>query len=168
MWMIRILVSEFFFTISVFGIYQNLIFWVLLLFDFLSFFFYLSCHNLTFITIWVLLQFKCCVMSQFGWSFVAIYVLRSFHNLSFWVLGQFEFLSFFTIWVCELVAIWVFDFCHYMSFWVVSQFGFGHTFKFWVILILVSVLSQHDFLIGHNFEFGKSHNSFVEVLNLSF
>ena len=70
------------------------------------------------------------------------------HNLSFWVLLQFEFFSFVTIWgssqfeVCHnlsLVTIWVlsrwvFEFCHNLSFWVWSQFEFEfcHNLSFWV------------------------------------
>ena len=50
-------------------------------------------------------------------SFVTIWVFDFCHNQSFWVLSQFEFLIFDTIWVLNLVTIWVFEFCHNLSFW---------------------------------------------------
>ena len=67
--------------------------------------------------------------SQFSFSFVPIWVFELCHNLSFWVLSQFEFLSF--------VTIWVFEFCHDLSFWVLSTFGFLSfvTFRFFIFIL---------------------------------
>ena len=62
------------------------------------------CHNLSFVTIWVLL-----VLSKFEClSFVTVWVFEFCHNLSFW----------------GLVTIWVFELSHNLSFWVLSQFVF--------------------------------------------
>ena len=80
-------------------------------------------------------------MSQFGLSFVTIWVLSQFyyfscHNLSFvtiWALSQFEFLSY--------VTIWAFELCHNLSFWVVSTFEFLSFVAIWVL-----ELSKFEFL----------------------
>ena len=78
------------------------------------------------ITIWV---FEFChnlifwVLSQFEFlSFVTIWVFEFRQNLSFWVLSQFEFFSF--------VTIYIFKFCHNLSFWVSSQFEFWVSSQF--------------------------------------
>ena len=122
------------------------------------------CHNLSFVTFWVLRVF----FSQFEF----------FHNLIFWVFSQFEFWSF--------VTIRIFEFCHHlnfgfgpnMSFLVWSQFDFlsfvtilvllrfdffkvFHNLSFWVFTICVWVLSQFDFL---NFVTIWFFSSFVTIL----
>ena len=45
------------------------------------------------------------------------------HNLTFWVLSQFDFLSYHNLnfWVCHNMTFW---FCHNMSFWVLPQLEF--------------------------------------------
>ena len=106
--------------------------WLLSQFEFL--------HNLSFVTTWVL-------FSQFDFEFR--------HTLSFWVLSQFELLSFFIFWVMSqldfchnlsFVRIWVvsqlefchnlslfFEFRHPLSFWVSSQFGFLNFVTIWIL-----------------------------------
>ena len=83
-----------------------------------------SFHNLTFVIIQVLSQFECLI-------FVKINVFEFCHNLIFvifryFVLSQFEFFiyatiwvffSFVTIWFFSFVTIWVFEFCHNLIFW---------------------------------------------------
>ena len=51
------------------------------------------------------------------------------HNLSFWVLSQFQFFCF--CFFC--VAIWISEFCHHFSFWVLSQFEFLSFITIWVL-----------------------------------
>ena len=45
------------------------------------------------------------------------------HNWTFWVLSQFDFLSYHNLnfWVCHNMTFW---FCHNMSFWVLPQLEF--------------------------------------------
>ena len=86
------------------------------------------CHNLNFVTTWLLSQFRFC----HNLSWVTILVLLQFnfcHNFEilsyvtiwvFWVLTPFELLSF--------VTFWVFEFGHYLSFL------FHHKSGFWVSL----------------------------------
>ena len=98
----------------VFEFCNNLSFWVLLQFEFLSL-----------VTIWALQQ-----------SFVTISVFEFCHYFNFWVSSPFEFLSF--------VTIGVFEFDYNLSFWVPSQFeffffisvgvlDFHHNLNFWVL-----------------------------------
>ena len=67
---------------------------------------------------------------------VAIWVFRFCHNLSFWALSQFEFLSF--------VIIWVFEFSHNLGLATISVFWLSyfqiklcHNLSSWVITIWV-------------------------------
>ena len=79
-------------------------FWVLSQFKFLSFgaiwvdefSYYSSCHNFSFFTKWVLSchNLSFCILPQFELSFVASWVLRFCHNLSFF----------------SLVTVWVFEY----------------------------------------------------------
>ena len=61
-----------------------------------------------------------------------IWVLDFRHILSFWVLSQFKFLSFVTIWFFKFVINSVFDFCQNLSFWVLSKFEFLSFVTIWV------------------------------------
>ena len=79
-WIVRVRFFASFVTIWAFGLYKKFIFWLLLLFKFLSLEFYhiMSlefCHRLSF-----------CFLSQFKLSFVAIFVFRFCLTLSFWAL----------------------------------------------------------------------------------
>ena len=74
-------------------------------------------------------------------SFVTILVFEFCHKLSSWVLSQFEFLSFVTIWFfwvssqfefLSFITIWVFEFYHNLSFWVSSQLVFLSFITIWV------------------------------------
>ena len=88
-----------------------------------------------------------------------------YHNLSFWVLSQFDFLCF--------VTIWVFKFCRSLSFQILSEvvffiffkiqiFEFCHNLIFWV-------LSQFEFLSCHNLSLSFVKNLVFEFChNLSF
>ena len=104
------------------------------------------CHNLTFVTIWLLSQFGFC----HNLSFVTTWVfpqLEFCHNSSlspeFWVLSQFDFFfkvlsqfdfwSFVTIWVFEFHPNLSFEFCHNLSFWVSSQFELLTFIPIWVL-----------------------------------
>ena len=111
---------------------QILSFWVLSRFEFLS------CHNLSFVTILVFEFCHCLsfwVLSQFEvLSFVTIWVFEFCHNLSFWFLSQFEVLSF--------VIIRVFEFCHNSS-WVLSPIDFLSFVTFFFF-----------FLVFHHLSFG--------------
>ena len=56
---------------------------------------------------------------------ITIWVFEFCHNLIFWVLSQFEFLSFVKIWFfyfCHIFSFFLF--CHNLSFLVLSQFEF--------------------------------------------
>ena len=65
-----------------------------------------------------------------GLAFVTIWFFQFGHNLSFWGLSQFEFLSFVTIKFFDFClnftfwfyTFWVIEFWHNSSFWVLSQF----------------------------------------------
>ena len=77
-----------------------------------------------------------------------------YHNLSFWVLSQFDFLRFVTVWVFEFchslivfVPSWFFlKVFHSLSFWVLSPIEFCHILTFWV-------WSQFEFWVLYQFEF---------------
>ena len=89
----------------------------------------LSIVRIRFLSFVRILVFKFCHTFEF-WHF--------FHNLSFWVLEQFEFFSFITVWFLEFVAISVIEFCCYLRFVTILDFEF-------------LVLSQFEFLSGYNF-----------------
>ena len=63
---------------------------------------------------------------------VTILVFKFCQNLSFWVVLQFEFLSYVTIWVFEFfLTIWVFEYFHNFGFWVLSQFELSSFVFIW-------------------------------------
>ena len=119
------------------------------------------CHHLSF-----------CFLSQFKLSFVAIWHLKFWLQLScwalsqfeFWVLSRFEFLSFVITWVFEfshnlgLVTIWVFELSHF-------QFEFCHHLSFWVDTVWVFDLSQFGFLVVTIKVFFSCHNLSSWVLS---
>ena len=70
------------------------------------------CHNLIFVTIWVLSQLESCHKL----SFVTFRVLELCHNLSFF----------------SFVTIWVFEFYQNLSFWILSPFEFLNLITIWV------------------------------------
>ena len=106
-----------FVTNEVFEICPNLSFWVLSLFEFISFF----PQQLE------LLNF---VLSQF--MFFTILIFKFCQDLILWALLQFKLLSFIIIWffsqfvLLTFVAIWSFKFCHNFGF----EFGCNLIFSF--------------------------------------
>ena len=156
-----------FVTIWVFQFCHNLSSWVWDLSLFELEFFYQTwvlsqielCHSLTFVTIWVRLQFYFCQNSSFATiRAVTIWVFEFCHTLSFWVLSQFEFfLNFVTIWVWRYVTILVSKFHHNLSliFFILSQFEFLSFITVWVFLVswqfvFLSFIAIWFFEFDHN------------------
>ena len=80
------------------------------------------------------------LLSQSFW--VLSHLFWFCHNLSFWVLSQFEFLIFFTVFFKSFVTIRIFKFCKIFSFWfffynlcfsVLSQFDLCDNWSYWVL-----------------------------------
>ena len=98
------------------------------------FFITVTTVNITTITISVFEFYHYLFFLSF--EFCHNWVFEVCHNLGFWVLLKFEFLS--------LVTIWVFEFCHNLSFWVCHnlsiwnlpqfEFEFCPNWSFWVLL----------------------------------
>ena len=84
-------------------------------------------------------------------SFDTIWVFEFCPNFYFWVLSQFEFLSF--VIVCFL------EFCHNLFFWVLSNLSFS-----FVTLIFFSFVIIQFFEFFHNFSFELGHNLSYWVL----
>ena len=113
---------------------HNFRFWILLLFESLSFeaiwvflvlliIKFLVCCNLSFATIWVF---------DYGCYSISV-VLSIFEFWPDWVLSPFEFFLFFSQFkLLSFVTILVFEFCHHFSFWVLSQFEFLSFDAIWV------------------------------------
>ena len=88
------------------------------------------CHNLSFVTIWVLSLFWC--LSQFEFS-----QFELCHNLSFviiWVLSQFEFSH-----TLVLIPILVFSHLWFYPNLDLSHLEFCHNFSFFTTLVLLQL-----------------------------
>ena len=94
------------------------------------------------------------------------------HNLGFWVLSQFEFLSFMRIWVFQFHHNLSLSFYHYSSFFSVSSdfeflgfiriwvLEFHQNLSFWVIRIWVEIHQNVSFWVSSEFEFFWFKKSF--------
>ena len=123
------------FVLSLVKFGHNLSFWVLLLFEFLSFFtnlvFELSQSEfLSFDMIW-------------GFEFDTIWVLEFCQDLIFLVLLLFKFFSFAAHWVLTQ-----FEFCHILSLLVWSQIEFANVFKWLADRYLWAGVGQERDLLG--------------------
>ena len=90
----------------------------------------------------ILKMFCCCsgpwnflVLSQLGFFF-QILVFGFCLHFSFWVLSQFDRLSFIIVWICIFcfVKCWAFEFCHtwiFLCFFTIGVFSFVTIWVIW-------------------------------------